>query len=276
MYDEKRTPTLSHHAKTRIYLVHLGFQHPRNCTRQYRYFCRMACDLAPPVQHFIQVLPMSVTGRYHWHRNYGENDKGDSYIQKGPQRPDIIMQPMGFASTPISIPGKKEGSIFRGKKKYHRPFLSYTYPDRPTTSPFMRLQTPKRKKTQNLKKRSRKVNHQKTESSIKWDNKKNPFHLSKAAMPTFMLVSVPITRTATTTTVNLLVPSKLPSTLNVPTVPKPQASQSNIQIMAQTLQSSTTFIPGALRLVLRWGLVWNKAEGEREEKQDHKKRTEGN
>ena len=40
MYDEERTITLSHHAKTRIYLVHLGFQHSKNCIRQYRYFSR--------------------------------------------------------------------------------------------------------------------------------------------------------------------------------------------------------------------------------------------
>ena len=36
----ERAITLSHHAKTRIYLVHLGFQHSGNCIRQYRYFSR--------------------------------------------------------------------------------------------------------------------------------------------------------------------------------------------------------------------------------------------
>ena len=41
MYDEKRTITLSHHAKTGIHLAHLGFQHSRNCISQPRYFSRM-------------------------------------------------------------------------------------------------------------------------------------------------------------------------------------------------------------------------------------------
>ena len=41
MYDEERTITFSYHAKTRNYLVHIGFQHSRNCIGQYRYFSRM-------------------------------------------------------------------------------------------------------------------------------------------------------------------------------------------------------------------------------------------
>ena len=45
MYDEETTITLSHHTETRIYLVHLGFQHQRNCIRQYRYFSRMDFNL---------------------------------------------------------------------------------------------------------------------------------------------------------------------------------------------------------------------------------------
>ena len=46
--------------------------------------------------------------------------------------------------------------------------------------------------------------------------------------------------------------------------------------MAKTLHPSTTFSPGALRLVLGGGLGQNKVEGEREDEQDHKKRTEEN
>ena len=90
---------------------------------------------------------MSATERYHGHRNYGENDEGDSHIQKGLWQPDIIVQPMGFASPPISIPGKDVGSIFRGKKKYHGPFhLTHTYLGRPITSPFVRLQIPRERR----------------------------------------------------------------------------------------------------------------------------------
>ena len=46
--------------------------------------------------------------------------------------------------------------------------------------------------------------------------------------------------------------------------------------MAKALHSTTTFIPGALRLVLRGQLGWNKAKREREDKQDHKRSTEEN
>ena len=52
--------------------------------------------------------------------------------------------------------------------------------------------------------------------------------------------------------------------------------QSNIQIMAKTLHSSTTFIPGALRFVLARGFGQIKAEGEGEDKHDHKRRSEEN
>ena len=37
----KRALTLPHHAKTGTYLLHIDFQHSRNCIRQYRYFSRM-------------------------------------------------------------------------------------------------------------------------------------------------------------------------------------------------------------------------------------------
>ena len=74
-----------------------------------------------------------------------------------------------------------------------------------------------------------------------------PFSLSNAAMPTFMLAPMPTTSTTATTTATLLVPttttlatlqipfttdmaalpasSKLPSTLNTPPMPKPQGSR---------------------------------------------------
>ena len=41
MNGEERDLTLPHHAKTRMYLVHIGFQHSRNCIRQYKYISRM-------------------------------------------------------------------------------------------------------------------------------------------------------------------------------------------------------------------------------------------
>ena len=58
----KREPfTLSHHAKIRIHMVHLDFQHSRNCTHQPRYFSRMNFNLRAPcsfVFHsFICALP---------------------------------------------------------------------------------------------------------------------------------------------------------------------------------------------------------------------------
>ena len=61
MYDEERTITLSHYAKMRIHLVHLGFQHSRNCIRQYRYFSRKDFHLEAhcnfDFQYFHCALP---------------------------------------------------------------------------------------------------------------------------------------------------------------------------------------------------------------------------
>ena len=45
MYDEERTIALSHHDKTRIYLVHIGFLHLRDCISQLEYFSRMDFNL---------------------------------------------------------------------------------------------------------------------------------------------------------------------------------------------------------------------------------------
>ena len=94
--------------------------------------------------------------------------------------------------------------------------LTHTYPNRPITSPFARMQIPKRKKTKSPKKRSRKVNHQASRKQYKVRQLEEPFLLSNAPKPTFMLASAPTTNTATTTMVNLSVSSKLPSTLNIP------------------------------------------------------------
>ena len=80
-----------------------------------------------PVQLSIQDLQMSTTGRYHRCGNYSENDEGDPHLQKGPQQPNIIMQPIQVTSPSIPIPSEENGDIFERKKKYCRPFLSYLY-----------------------------------------------------------------------------------------------------------------------------------------------------
>ena len=123
MHDEERTITLSHHAKTSIYLVHLGFQHSRNCVREYRYFSRMACDLAPLCNFLYGFFQCQLPEDTIDVEIIVKTMKGIHTFKK-PWQPDIIMQPMEFASPPISIPGKEDGSIFSGKKKYHRPFPS--------------------------------------------------------------------------------------------------------------------------------------------------------
>ena len=92
-------------------------------------------------------------------------------------------------------------------------------------------------------------------------------------MPTFMLASEPTINTATTAMANLLVPSKLPSTLNIPIVPKPQAS-------SQTSKSwPRPYTPVALSSLVHsdWSSEedWDGTKEEREDKQDHK-RTEEN
>ena len=56
MHDEDRTITLSHHAKTRNYLVHLGFQHLRNCTSQLRYFSGNGFQPQSPMQLCLPQL----------------------------------------------------------------------------------------------------------------------------------------------------------------------------------------------------------------------------
>ena len=100
---------------------------------------------------------------------------------------------------------------------------------------LQRHKTPKKKKTGEARKRSRKVNPQAKRKQFKMRKLEEPFSLSEAAVPTFMLAPMPtasIASTAmatlqvpfTTATATLPVSFKLPSTLNTPTVPKPQGS----------------------------------------------------
>ena len=95
-------------------------------------------------------------------------------------------------------------------------YLTHTYPNRPTISPFAKVQTPKKKKTKEAKKGSRKVNHQDNRKQFKMKKLEEPFSLSKAPMPT--------TITAATTMATLTVSSKLPRSLNTPSMPKPLGS----------------------------------------------------
>ena len=85
---------------------------------------------------------------------------------------------------------------------------------------------------------------------------------------------MPTTNTATITMVNLLVPFKLPSTSDIQVLPKTQASSQISKSWPRPYTPVPLSCLGALGLVLRGGLGWNKAEEERENKQDHKKRTQ--
>ena len=110
---------------------------------------------------------------------------------------------------------------------------THTYTNRPTISPFVKPQTSKKKKTRDSTKRRKKVNHQVNKKQYKVRKLKVPFSLSKTAMPTFTLASVPTTNTATTAMTTLLVPSKPPSTLSTPTLPKTQASSQTSKTWAR-------------------------------------------
>ena len=169
---------------------------------------------------------------------------------------------MVFTGLPISITGKEDGCIFRGKKKYHRLILPtptlidpphhYLQGQKSTTSLFARSQTPKGKKTKNPKKRSREVNRQAKREQYKVrrslftiqgksaflyagiiaNNKHCYHHHSKPVGSLQTAQHCKCTNCAQTTSI-----------------------QSNIQMMAKILHSRTTFIPSALRLVLRGELI---------------------
>ena len=108
--------------------------------------------------------------------------------------------PWGLQVHPFPSLVKKMEAYLEERRNITDPFpLTCNYPDRPIRSPCMRSQTPKRKKTKNLKKRSRKVNHQASRKQYKV-KLEEPFSLSKAAKSTFILASAPTTKTPTTTT----------------------------------------------------------------------------
>ena len=52
-----------------------------------------------------------------------KNIKKIHTYRKDCSTPDIIVQPMEFASPPLHIPDKENGSVFKGDKKYQSPHL---------------------------------------------------------------------------------------------------------------------------------------------------------
>ena len=166
----KRKPsTLSHHAITRIYLVHLGFQQSKNCMRQYRYFSRMAYNLAPQSNFLygffqcqlledtidIEITVRMMKGIHTFKKDCSK--KASSCSLWGSQ-----VHPFPSLVKEIEVYLEKRRIIADPFHLSHAPTLID-----PITSPFVGLQTPKRKKTKNPKKRSRKVNHQSSRKHCK-------------------------------------------------------------------------------------------------------------
>ena len=147
MYDEERTITLSHHAKTRIHLVHLGLT-----------ILRMACDLAPHMHTFQYGFFQCQLPSKHTIdtgcRNYCENTERNSYIQKGPTAPRHHHAAHGVCTVhPFPSLVRKMVAYLEKRRNIADPFyLTQTYPDRPVISPFVRSHIPKRKKVKNPEK----------------------------------------------------------------------------------------------------------------------------
>ena len=60
---------------------------------------------------------------------------------KGPQQPDIIMQPVGFASCPFPSLVKRMEAYLKERRNIRDLFcVNSTYADRPITSPFKNSQ----------------------------------------------------------------------------------------------------------------------------------------
>ena len=160
MYDEERTITLSHHANTRIHLVHLGFQYSRICMSQYRYFSRMACNLASHcnfLYRFFQcqlledTIDVEITVRIL---------KEIHTFKKECSTQTSLWSPLGLHIHPFPSLVKKMEAFLEERRNIKDPFhLTHTYPARPDISPFTRSQIPKRKKAKNPKKRSRTESH---------------------------------------------------------------------------------------------------------------------
>ena len=154
MYDEERPTTLSHHAKARNYLVHIGFQLSRNCIRQYRYFFRMACVLANlcnflngsfQCQLLEDTIDVEVTVR---------TMKGIHTIKRAHTTQVISCRPWSSQLCPFSSLVKMMKACIEDEESNADPFLpTPTYPDRPTILPPTKPQAPQKRKARDVKKR---------------------------------------------------------------------------------------------------------------------------
>ena len=119
------------------------------------------------------------------------------------------------------------------------PFLfTPTYPDRPTTPPSAKYQVPEKRKTRDIKKRSR--NHQASKRQYKVRRIENPStsaprtNAATTVTPTSPTTSNSINPvivmstwpTTSTFTANLFVPSNPPNTMGIPSTPNPRTSKS--------------------------------------------------
>ena len=147
MYDEERITTLSHHAKTRTYLVHIGFQHSRNCIRQYRSFSRMAHNLAPQCNFLYGFFQCNLPEDTIDVEIMVRTMKGIHTFKKDSNNQTSSCSPWGLQVHPFPSLMKKMEIYLEERSNITDPFhLTHTYPNRPNISPFVEAQNPKKKK----------------------------------------------------------------------------------------------------------------------------------
>ena len=128
----------------------------------------MACDLAPQchiLYRFFQCqLPEDTIDIEIMVRTM----KGIYTFKKDHSNQTSSCSPWGWQFHPFPFLVKKMKVYLEESRNIADPLnLTCTYPNRPTISPFAKLQTPKKKKTRNSKKKSRKETIKLIKSSIR-------------------------------------------------------------------------------------------------------------
>ena len=145
-------------------MVHIDFQHSRNCIRQYRFFSRMAYDLAPQCNFLYRFLQCKLPENTIDVEIMVRMMKGIHTFKKDCYNQTSSSSRWGLQVHPFPSLEKKMVIYLEERRNIADPLcLTCNCPNRHTRSPFSEAQTPKkkkRKKTGEAKKRCRKVNCQ--------------------------------------------------------------------------------------------------------------------
>ena len=152
-------------------MVHIGFQHSRNCISQHRYFSRMACNLLPSCSFLYTVLSCQLLKDIIDIELMVRTLKGIHTYRRDCNIQTSSCSPWSSQVHPFPSLIKKMEAYMEERRNIENPFHpNHIHPNRLSAFPFTRFHISKKKKAKTPVKRS-KIKNQKTNSRQRKERK---------------------------------------------------------------------------------------------------------